>query len=201
MINKLRERLIERIEESEFAEMPFVLGEGSDKPVFMMVGEAPGAEEERSGHPFVGKAGKNLSAFLEMLELERSQIYLTNVVKIRPSKLNEKTGNIINRPPSTKEINFFRPLLQDEINTIQPNLIIPLGNFALQSVLLDRKAHIGHYHGRPYIIEDRILNKETVVFPLYHPAAIIYNGSLKEAYEEDLLKLKEYLKQASYLKE
>lgn len=193
MINALRERLTERIKESEFAEIPFVLGEGSDSPVFMMVGEAPGAEEERSGRPFVGKAGKNLSTFLEVLELDRSQIYLTNVVKIRPSKLNEKTGNLINRPPNGKELKFFRPLLQEEMNTIQPNLIIPLGNFALQSVLLDKKALIGNYHGKAHIIEDRILNQEIAVFPLYHPAAIIYNGNLKEAYEEDLLKLKEYL--------
>ncbi len=169
---------------SPFANHILVSGEGTLHPRIMMIGEAPGGEEEKLGRPFVGKAGKNLTTFLQAVGLSRADIYLSNVVKLRPTRLSPKTGKPINRPPSKEEIAFFLPFLQREIALVDPEWIVTLGNVPLKAVLNDDKAIIGDYHGTYTPLPD---NRK--LFALYHPAAVIYNRSLAETYAADLATL------------
>lgn len=168
-------------------EKVLVFGEGeSHHPSVMLIGEAPGEQETLLGRPFVGKAGKNLDAFLAALELKRESIYITNVVKVRPTRVSPK-GRVSNRPPNAEELALFTPYLQEEICRVQPGIIVTLGNVALKA-LLGRDASIGEHHGS--LTECRVQGECFRLFPLYHPASIIYNRSLTETYQEDLKKLK-----------
>ena len=115
-ITKLQENLLTAVQTSPYHEKTIVFGEGAEAPLLMMIGEAPGGDEEKQGRPFVGKAGKNLSAFLEVVGLKREEIYISNVVKLRPTKESPKTGKAVNRPPSAEEIAFFLPLLHWEMS-------------------------------------------------------------------------------------
>lgn len=164
-----------------------ILGEGNCNAELLVIGEAPGGDEEKAIRPFVGKAGKNLINFLKAIDLNREELYITNVVKIRPCKLSDKTGKPINRPPDLVEKEFFSGYLDKEIEIILPKIIVTLGNVPLQAVLKDKSAAIGNYHGRI------ICFGGNNIFPLYHPAAIIYNRSLEQTYNEDVLKLRECL--------
>ena len=137
------------------------------------------------GRPFVGKAGKNLDGFLDALHLNREDIYITNVVKVRPSKLSA-AGRIVNRPPSREEKALFTPWLMHEIAIVRPDALVTLGNVALQAFIDDV---IGSRHGRwsPAVIAPPEQEAFTLpLFALYHPASVIYNGSLKETYARDL---------------
>lgn len=187
-IEKAKARLLEMHEKSSACHKKLVFGEGKQNPLIMMIGEAPGGEEEETGRPFVGKAGKNLSSFLEVIGLEREEIFISNVVKLRPTRTSPKTGKAVNRPPSKEEIAFFLPFLKEEIGVIAPKVIATLGNVPLKAVTGEQKAMIGDYHGQVHPLVDG-----QVLFPLYHPAAIIYNRSLSETYQQDLHLLKGYL--------
>lgn len=182
MLNEIYNEMAEK-SRLEFPERKIVFGEGKENAEIMLIGEAPGGEEEKQGRPFVGSAGKNLNGFLEILDLKREEIFLSNVVKLRPFKLSPKTGKPVNRPPDRSELDFFTPYLLKEIKEVSPLIAVTLGNTALRAVLEDKKAVIGDYHGR-------ITDKNGIkIFALYHPASIIYNQSLKEVYNEDLIKL------------
>ena len=161
-------------------EQALVFGEGPETPVLMLIGEAPGEQETLLGRPFVGKAGKNLDRFLELAGLERNQIYISNTVKLRPTKTG-KTGRISNRPPTKDEIALFRPWLIREIELIRPRMIATLGNVPLQA-LTATKQTIGAVHGRVIPAGETGLP----LFALYHPASLIYNRSLESVYEEDV---------------
>lgn len=175
--------------EKIFPDRKIVFGDGRKNAEIMLIGEAPGGEEEKQGKPFVGKAGKNLSEFLERIGLKRENIYISNVVKLRPTKPSPKTGRLVNRPPNREELNFFVPYLHREIKLVNPKIIVTLGNFSLANVLMDKSLVIGNCHGK-------ITEKDNMkVFPLYHPASIIYNRSLKAVYDEDLDKLKKILEE------
>lgn len=171
-----------------------VFGEGkADHPDIMLIGEAPGEQETLQGRPFVGKAGKNLDAFLEVVGLAREDLYISNVVKIRPTKTSEK-GRLSNRPPNREELALFTPYLYEEILLVQPRVVVTLGNVALKA-LAGSKAVIGSMHGeaaRVTVAQDR-QSAEVTLFPLYHPASIIYNRSLQEVYQADLMALKAWL--------
>lgn len=172
-------------------EKPIVFGEGNaEQPPVMLIGEAPGEQESLQGRPFVGKAGKNLDGFLQVLELKREDIYITNVVKIRPTKLSEK-GRVSNRPPNKEELALFTPYLMEEILRVQPRMIVTLGNVALKA-LCGSKAIIGDLHGRQTLVTftHEKQTGEFPLFPLYHPASIIYNRTLQEVYDGDLQALK-----------
>lgn len=184
----LQEKMQKNFQCSNFGEKKLVFGEGAQMPALMMIGEAPGGDEEKQGRPFVGKAGKNLSSFLEVIGLKREEIYISNVVKLRPTKSSPKTGKEVNRPPSKEEIAFFLPYLMEEIQLIAPKMIVTLGNVPLKAVSGDKNVTIGDVHGKPYNLAE-----ERVLFPLYHPAAIIYNRALSQVYQEDLAILKEFL--------
>lgn len=171
----------------KFGDRAIVFGDGNKGAEIMLIGEAPGGEEEKQGKPFVGKAGQNLNEFLDILGLERSNLYISNVVKLRPFKISEKTGKPINRPPNREELDFFVPYLHNEIELVKPKLIVTLGNFALKYVTLNKNIVIGDCHGTVIDVNGKSL------FPLYHPASIIYNRSLKDVYIADLYKLKNLL--------
>ena len=168
-------------------ENALVFGEGPDRPKLMLIGEAPGEQETLQGRPFVGKAGKNLDRFLELAELRREEIYISNAVKIRPTKTG-KSGRISNRPPTTEEIALFRPWLMDEIAKIRPVMIATLGNVPLRAVT-GGKQTIGEVHGRVISAGETGLP----LFALYHPASLIYNRSLEGVYEADVRRLAEVL--------
>ena len=185
-MDNIKKRLLKDIAKTEYKDKKIVFGEGKENnPIIMLIGEAPGGEEEKLGRPFVGSAGKNLDDFLEKLNLNREDIYISNLVKFRPSKLSEKTNKPINRTPNKKEINFFLPYLKEEIKSISPRIITTLGNTPLNGLM--GKITIGSCHGEILEYENFIL------FPLYHPAAIIYNRKLEDVYYSDLEKLNKLL--------
>jgi DNA polymerase len=137
-----------------------VPGEGNPAARVMFVGEAPGATEDQLGRPFVGRAGKLLDELLAEAGLERSDVWITNVVKARPPK---------NRDPKPAEIAHCMPWLRRERELIAPELVVPLGRHALKHFAPDAK--IAEVHGR--LLDGGL-------FPLYHPAAAIYNRALRE---------------------
>lgn len=173
-------------------DIPLVYGDGSAEARIVLIGEAPGKTEVEKGKPFVGQAGKNLDEFMEILQLKRDDIYITNVVKFRPYKINEKTGRTSNRPPTKEEINLCRPFLKRELEIIEPELLVSLGNVPLKCLTGNESATIGEYHGKPITLN--FSGSDMTLFPLYHPASIIYRAELKSVYVEDLHKLKEYMK-------
>lgn len=158
----------------------FVPGEGPQRARLMLIGEAPGEQEAQEGRPFVGRAGKNLDRFLALAGLRREEIYITNAVKFRPTRMG-KREKPVNRTPTDAEVAQFRPLLLREIRLIQPELIVTLGNVPLRAVTGERIS-VGEVHGR--ILEKRV--EGVPLFALYHPASVIYNGSLAEVYEHDV---------------
>lgn len=177
-----------------------VFGEGrTDHPPLMLIGEAPGEQETLQGRPFVGKAGKNLDGFLEAVQLKREDIYISNVVKVRPTKISPK-GSVSNRPPNREELLLFTPYLYEEILLVKPDILVTLGNVALQA-LLGKAATIGMLHGRATTasIAHEKQSAEFPVFPLYHPASIIYDRSLTEVYWADLQALRAWLDQAAVI--
>lgn len=188
----LNKEIQEKVLQSEYSEKRVVFGEGSHRAEIFMIGEAPGGDEEAQGRPFVGKAGKNLNHFLETVGLKREEIYITNVVKIRPISISPKTGKPVNRTPNSNEVDFFVTFLRKEIELMGPQIIVTLGNIPLKAVADDKKVNIGDLHGCL-----KQLNGYNVI-PLYHPAAIIYNRSLKETYDSDLEKIKNYLSLKNY---
>ena len=181
-LKELKKDYIER-----YRHIKLVFGEGLKNAKIMLIGEAPGASEEKQGRPFVGVAGKNLDEFLKIMELERADIYITNVVKLRPSKSNPKTGNTVNRPPTKEEIEDFLPLLEKEIEEIKPEFIVTLGNVPLKAVTKNQKITIGDVHGQKIDVNGQ------KILPLYHPASIIYNRSLKQTYLNDLSNIKKLM--------
>lgn len=165
-----------------------VFGEGNIKADIMLIGEAPGRQEIEQGRPFVGQAGKNLNEFLQLLNITRDDIYITNAVKFRPTKISPKTNRVVNRPPVKSEIKDSKDFLIGQIKIIVPQIIVTLGNVPMRVILNNEKVNIGDVHGTAQSIY--IDNVSYSVFPLYHPASIIYKRDLKAVYEQDLLKLK-----------
>lgn len=175
-------------------ENALVFGEGPYQPILMLIGEAPGEQESLQGRPFVGKAGKNLDHFLELAGLVREEIYISNAVKIRPTKVSQ-TGRISNRPPTKEEIALFRPWLMREIAQVRPKMIATLGNVPLGAVTGSRQT-IGQVHGSVIPAGETGLP----LFALYHPASLIYNRSLESVYEQDVRLLAQKLRELSDVK-
>jgi DNA polymerase len=144
----------------------------SSKVIF--VGEAPGEQEDAQGRPFVGAAGKLLNELLASVGLRREDVYITNVVKCRPPK---------NRPPRKDEASSCRPYLDRQINLITPQIICPMGNSAIHS-LMDSDKSVTEVHGMPFEIG------KVTFFPMYHPAAALYTFQLRKVMEEDFKTLK-----------
>ena len=157
----------------------FVPGDGDPDARVVIVGEAPGAQEDRHGRPFVGSAGRLLDALLQEAGLERSEVFVTNVVKARPPG---------NRDPRKPEVEHHLPWLLAQLEVIEPELIVPLGRHALAHFAPDAK--ISEVHGSAIEREGRRL------FPLYHPAAALHNQSLRGTLHEDARRLGEALRGA-----
>ena len=170
------------------AEPSLVTGDGDcDKSRIVMIGEAPGETEVQLGKPFVGKAGQNLDQFLALAALSRDDFYLTNTVKLRPTELGS-TGRTRYRAPTPDEIDLFLPWLMDEIKIIAPDCIVTLGNTPLKS-LLGPQAGIGRLHGRwqELVLADGEGQTTRIpLFPMYHPAALIYKPDLADSYRRDV---------------
>ncbi|MGN0183604.1 MAG: uracil-DNA glycosylase [Aristaeellaceae bacterium] len=186
-LDRMREelnRLIADLYEGE--KKILVHGEGEIGARVMLVGEAPGEQETLMGRPFVGKAGKNLDEFLELAGLERSQLYVTNAVKFRPTK-RSAAGRTVNRPPTREEVSLFLPWLRREIELVAPEVIVTLGNVPLRA-LTGPKAVIGDVHGAFQDADGLRL------YPMYHPASLIYNPALRPVYAEDIRRLSAHLR-------
>ena len=160
---------------------PVVGGGDPDSPL-VLVGEAPGRKEDERGEPFVGSAGKLLDGLLEGAGLRRSELFITNVVKCRPPK---------NRRPLSKEVDACTPHLEALLAIISPRVVAPMGNSAtgyfLRKYGLER-ASIGETHGKAFDVESSW--GRLILFPLYHPAAVLYNRSLEGELRKDFERLK-----------
>ncbi|MDP4180889.1 MAG: uracil-DNA glycosylase, partial [Bacillota bacterium] len=132
---------------AEFKDEEIVLDSGNIDSHILLIGEAPGKDEVRLSKPFVGAAGKNLSRFLEILNIERENIFVGNSIKYRLSKMNPKSGRKINRPPTKDEIEKNKGYLLKERDILNPKYIITLGNVPLKMVTGDKDLNIGSVHG------------------------------------------------------
>jgi uracil-DNA glycosylase family 4 len=154
-----------------------VFGAGHPDADLMFVGEAPGFHEDKQGIPFVGQAGKLLDRLLAGVGLERSDVYIANVLKCRPPG---------NRDPQPDEIEACEPHLFRQIALIQPRVVATLGNFATK-LLSGRPLGITRVHGQPQ--EVALGGSSVVLYPLYHPAAALYTPSMLNVLEEDFARL------------
>jgi DNA polymerase len=145
-----------------------VFGVGSADAELVFIGEAPGKNEDLKGEPFVGAAGKFLDEMLEMIGLKREDIYITNIVKYRPPN---------NRDPLPEEKTDFMPYLESQLEVIQPKLVVTLGRHSLNCFLPDLQ--ISKVHGQPKRF------KGLVYLPLFHPAAALYNGAMRQTLIDD----------------
>ena len=165
-----------------------VPGEGDINTQIMFIGEAPGRQEDIQGRPFVGAAGEQLTKFLNEIGLTRDKVYITNVVKCRPPQ---------NRDPTDEEIAICSAYLNKQINLIDPTVIVTMGNHATKFILKKFGIpfrSISKERGKLHRINT--LMKTIFIFPIYHPAASLYNRGLEEVFREDFAKLKELLKEA-----
>jgi uracil-DNA glycosylase family 4 len=157
-----------------------VPGEGNPDAAIVIVGEAPGANEDKQGRPFVGQAGRMLGALLEHAGLGREDVFITNVAKGRPPG---------NRDPKVDEVAHSWPWLEAQLAVIEPALVVPLGRHALRRFAPELK--IGEVHGQAVEAGGRAL------FPLYHPAAALHNRGLQSTLEEDARALGAHLAQSA----
>lgn len=163
-----------------------VIGEGNVDAAIMLIGEAPGAEEAKTGRPFVGAAGRILDDLLESIGIEREDVYITSVVKDRPPD---------NRDPTSEEIELYAPFLWRQIKIIQPEVIVTLGRFAMDFVLqrfdLPQAGQtIGDLHGE--VIKAHAFYGDISIVTLYHPAATFYNRNLEDTLKDDFQVLKHF---------
>jgi DNA polymerase len=168
-----------------------VPGEGPLGAKTMFVGEGPGRQEDLDGRPFVGRAGKFLDECLESIGLKREQVFITNIVKCRPT---EKAGNWVkDRKPATEEIAACKPYLDKQIKLLGPEVICTLGDTARSQIFKRfglEEDTIGHLHGRLF------LAGSVRVVPLYHPAAALYDNSLRQIIMIDFQSLRRVLSQS-----
>jgi DNA polymerase len=157
-----------------------VPGEGPPTARIMAIGEAPGETEDRTGRPFVGAAGQLLTKLLRGIGLDRSDIYISNVLKCRPPQ---------NRDPEPDEVEACAHFLDEQVEIIRPDVILLLGRHATAR-LLPGAGGISRIHGQ------RIRRGDRTYVPLFHPAAALYNGALLRTLEEDMLRVRGYLDEA-----
>ncbi len=158
-----------------------VPGAGSAVAKIMFIGEGPGAKEDELGKPFVGASGKFLDEMLAIIKLKRGDIYIANIVKCRPPS---------NRDPLPEEKEICWNWLEQQIKIIRPKLIVTLGRHSMESFLPGQK--ISECHGKALRREIPNLGKQ-VFFTLYHPAAALYNGSMREILIKDFKKIPKVL--------
>lgn len=164
-----------------------VVGEGSHTAHIMFIGEAPGKNEAETARPFCGKSGKVLDDMLESIKLNRSDVYITNIVKDRPPE---------NRDPTEDEIKLYAPFLNRQINIIQPKVIATLGRFSMSYImnhygLGTQVGQISALHGKEFVAKTDY--GSVTIIPLYHPAVALYDGSNKQTILDDFKVLEKYI--------
>jgi uracil-DNA glycosylase family 4 len=178
-----------------------VMGDGNANADIVFIGEAPGKNEDEQGLPFVGAAGRFLNEMLEGVGLKRSDVYITNIVKYRPPN---------NRDPLPEEKAAFLPFLKRQLVAIEPKLIITLGRHSMETLLPGLK--ISECHGQPKRIHVKRMavgesglgsgasgsagNSDDltwVILPLFHPAAALYNGGMRQTLVDDFAKIPKVL--------
>ena len=157
-----------------------VMGEGNLDADIVLIGEAPGKNEDQQGVPFVGAAGKFLNEMLASAGMERSDIYITNIVKYRPPN---------NRDPSPEEKAAFWLYVLQELEIIDPKVIVTLGRHSGGYVIPDLRISIDHGNPRKMTIH----GKKRLVVPLYHPAAALYNGGIRATLVGDFVRIPEII--------
>lgn len=189
-LNALKQRIIDDKVTPELAESAtqLVFGDGSIDAAVVLIGEAPGKQEDLQGKPFVGASGKFLNEMLDMVGMKREDVYITNIVKYRPPD---------NRDPKPEEKKAFLPYLQSQLEIIQPKVIVTLGRHSMNCFLPDLQ--ISKVHGQPKRIRLSLKESsddtyEVVLMPLYHPAAALYNGSQRQTLIDDFALLPSILK-------
>jgi len=163
-----------------------VIGEGSHTAKIIFVGEAPGAQENRTGYPFCGAAGKILDKLLKSAGIKRKEVYICNILKCRPPG---------NRDPQKEEIEACVPYLERQIEIIKPKVICPLGRYSMEFLmekfeLKDQIQGISKIHGK--IFETEVSSQKIKIIPFYHPAVAAYNPNMKEILETDFKVLEKF---------
>ena len=153
-----------------------VMGDGDINAEVVFIGEAPGKNEDEVGLPFVGAAGKFLDEMLGEIGVRRDEVYITNIVKYRPPN---------NRDPLPDEKSAFWPYLIRQLGVINPKIIVTLGRHSMEYFLPNQKISLVHGQAKRVVFDD----KKIIIFPLYHPAAALYNGSMRKVLIEDFKKL------------
>lgn len=161
-----------------------VPGEGPQDAEIMFIGEAPGFHEDQQGRPFVGASGRFLEELLESIGLTRDDVFIANVIKCRPPG---------NRDPLPDEIKACKPLLDRQLELIQPRLVVTLGRFSMARAF--PKARISRIHGQPRKIGG------VLYYPMYHPAAALHQPSLRSTIKEDMRRIPELLQQVAQITE
>ncbi len=182
-LDKVRQLIIDNNICPDLAEQAtnLVMGDGNINAEIVFIGEAPGKNEDEQGLPFVGAAGKFLNEMLAQAGMVRADVYITNIVKYRPPN---------NRDPSPEEKAAFWPYLLKQLQIIQPKVVITLGRHSMEYFLPDMK--IGQIHGQPMRIP--FGDEKIVIVPLYHPAAALYNGGMRQTLINDFLTVPEVIK-------
>lgn len=169
-LDKIRQQILDEKVCPDLAKQAtqLVFGDGNAEADLVFIGEAPGKNEDIQGKPFVGAAGKFLNDMLEMIGLKRADVYITNIVKYRPPG---------NRDPLPDEKAAFLPYLKAQLEAIKPKLVITLGRHSLNCFLPDLS--ISQVHGQPKRYQGQ------VYLPLFHPAAALYNGGMRQTLIDD----------------
>jgi len=183
MTNKQElQKVMERLE-SDAQSLPLarsvkdiVPAEGNPQAQLMFIGEAAGYHEHVERRPFVGPAGKLLTRSLEENGLKREDVWISNILKVRPPQ---------NRDPLPEEIEAYRTYLDEEIQIIKPKIIATLGRFSMGKFIPD--VYITRIHGQAHRVEWK--GRKIIIFPMYHPAAALRNQKIMEAYKADFVKL------------
>lgn len=168
------------------AQARLVFGSGNPEAEVVLIGEAPGKQEDIQRVPFVGAAGKFLNTMLESVQLNRDDVYITNIVKYRPPD---------NRDPLKSEKVAFIPYLERELRIIKPKLVITLGRHSMEYFIPDET--IGEIHGQPRRVQFGA--ESLVVMPLYHPSAAAYNPKLRPTLLEDFQKVPQVIEDINSL--
>jgi len=164
-----------------------VIGEGNVDAQIMFIGEAPGEQEAKRGRPFVGASGRFLDELLQSIQMQRADVYITNIVKDRPPE---------NRDPTQAEIRLYAPFLLRQIDLIQPRVIVTLGRFAMDFILeqfemAERGQKISALHGQ--LLQAQAPYGPLVVVPLYHPAVALYTTERRQTLLDDFQVLKPFI--------
>ena len=160
-----------------------VIGEGSHDATAVFIGEAPGKNEAATGRPFCGMSGRILDELLSHIKLNRDDVYITNIVKDRPTN---------NRDPKKDEIELYAPFLDRQLEIIQPKIVVTLGRFSMEYIIKrygneDDLLPISKIHGK------KLKGKDFIILPLYHPAVSVYNRNTLPDLKKDFEVLKKLL--------